>query len=255
MLIRCRGVFFDLYGTLLQYRDPRLAWGRWLEVIQQELTDLGGHVEERDLAGLCDRFFGRDEPHGGPEEATVFERRLAALLTDCRLPVPSVGRLRRVADRAAAAWQEHVPLDPEAPRLLERLSRDFVLGLVTNFDHPPHVRRILEELGIGKRFAVVAISGEIGVKKPGPAIFQKALGAVGLDASEVVHVGDTDADVLGARAAGMAPVFLDRNASDADLDFRADASGAEPQTAVGSRCLRTIRSLSELPGHLAAVGA
>ncbi len=251
-MIRCRGVFFDLYGTLLEYRDIKTAWRRWLEVIHTEIRACGGRVDERDLAVLCDRFFGRDEPQDGPDGATVFERRLAALFTDLDLPPAEGGHLRNVADRAAAAWQEFVPLDPEAEDLLELLARDYVLGLVTNFDHPPHVRKTLEDLGIAHRFAVVAISGEIGVKKPGPAIFLKALRAVGLEAAEVVHVGDTDADILGARAAGLGPVFLDRNSGEAELDFQADPQRGESMAAAGSRCLRTIRNLSDLPDHLTA---
>ena len=51
-------------------------------------------------------------------------------------------------------------------------------------------------------FAVVLTSYDVGAHKPDPAIFEAARDRVG--ASECVMVGDSDDDVEGARAAGMA---------------------------------------------------
>ncbi len=50
----------------------------------------------------------------------------------------------------------------------------------------------------------------VGAAKPDPAIFTLALDGLGLDAEQVVHIGDTRfADVAGARAAGIRPLHVD----------------------------------------------
>jgi putative hydrolase of the HAD superfamily len=58
--------------------------------------------------------------------------------------------------------------------------------------------------------AVVLDSFVVGIEKPQPAIFHRALDALGVPAGQTLHVGDTGwADVAGARAAGVRPVHLD----------------------------------------------
>ncbi len=54
-------------------------------------------------------------------------------------------------------------------------------------------------------------SAAVGASKPHPDIFRYALDRAGLEPHEVVYVGDSYiADVLGARAVGIAPVLIDR---------------------------------------------
>ena len=69
----------------------------------------------------------------------------------------------------------------------------------------------LRALGIEHRFATVVVSGEVGVAKPDPAVFGLVLGALGVGPERVWHVGDSlEADVAGARAAGLTAVWLNR---------------------------------------------
>ena len=75
-------------------------------------------------------------------------------------------------------------------------------------------------------------SAEVGVAKPGPAIFEHALELAGARAADAVHVGDSlENDVAGARAAGIRPVLVARDGS--------APAGVE-----------AIRSLAELPSLL-----
>jgi putative hydrolase of the HAD superfamily len=70
----------------------------------------------------------------------------------------------------------------------------------------------IAQVGSGPWTSVAAIvdSGEIGIAKPDPAIFQPALEALGTDPALTLYVGDTvHADVLGATRAGMPVVQLD----------------------------------------------
>jgi putative hydrolase of the HAD superfamily len=55
------------------------------------------------------------------------------------------------------------------------------------------------------------ISTHAGAAKPAREIFAHALARTGTSADEALHVGDSyEADVLGARQAGLMPVLIDR---------------------------------------------
>ena len=89
--------------------------------------------------------------------------------------------------------------------------------------------------GLGVEVDCVIDSGEVGVMKPDPRIFRIALDRMGLDPAETVFVGDVPAvDVAGARAAGLAPILLDRHDLYGDLD------------------VPRLRSITELPAYLSA---
>lgn len=87
------------------------------------------------------------------------------------------------------------------------------LALVANWDR--NLPALINRLGIGAHFSCVAASQAVGVEKPDPAIFRLALAALSLRVPEqiVLYVGNEyRADVLGARAAGLTPVLIDRYA-------------------------------------------
>ena len=83
-----------------------------------------------------------------------------------------------LAERLAAAFpaeraRRNVPF-PETPAVLERLQRTHRLGLVTN-GSPDLQRAKLKQSGLGGYFAVVIVSGEVGLGKPEAGIERKAL--------------------------------------------------------------------------------
>ena len=81
-------------------------------------------------------------------------------------------------------------------------------GIVTNGGGPTQ-RAKLEALGLVRRPRAVAISEEVGLRKPDPRIFALALEMLGLSAPGVWFVGDHPTnDVLGATSAGLAAVWL-----------------------------------------------
>ena len=89
------------------------------------------------------------------------------------------------------------------------------LAVVSNADGSV-ARRLAEEgivqVGSGPGTSVEAVidSSVVGVAKPDPRIFEPALAAVGAEAAQAIHVGDSVlADVGGARAAGIRPIHLD----------------------------------------------
>jgi HAD superfamily hydrolase (TIGR01509 family) len=77
----------------------------------------------------------------------------------------------------------------------------------------------LERLGLTAGFEFVVDSHEVGVEKPDPAIFELALGRLGVEADAVLHIGDFfHIDVVGARAAGLHAWLIDVGGLYADHD-------------------------------------
>jgi putative hydrolase of the HAD superfamily len=84
------------------------------------------------------------------------------------------------------------------------------VGVVSNAEG--QVARDLDSAGFDGRFEIVVDSRLVGVQKPDPAIFGIALERMSLDPARCVFVGDLPAvDVDGAKAAGIAPILLDRH--------------------------------------------
>ena len=142
------------------------------------------------------------------------------------------------------AWQKHISLDPEVPPVLHALHRSKKLALVTNFDHPPHIRSVLNKLELTPHFDSVVISAEVGVKKPDLRIFDTALKQTAMKPEEVVYVGDTDDDTNAARAAGMVPVLIQRNYKGNAFDFSVNKHNMNQKEFTTD--VKTITKLSEL---------
>ena len=86
-------------------------------------------------------------------------------------------------------------------------------------DPPWILLRDLEEQGLAQRMDAIVFSSEVGVRKPRPEIFRRALDELGVRAVNALFVGDRlDADVRGARDVGMRTVQA--------MWFRAEEDGA-----------------------------
>ncbi len=113
-----------------------------------------------------------------------------------------------------AYWAEHLaqftcPMD-DAQEVLDELSGRFQLGIITN-GIPAEQREKLRRSGLLQYFddRHIVISGEVGMKKPDPAIFRLAAERMGVPCEECAFVGDLfGRDILGAHRAGMTPVWI-----------------------------------------------
>ena len=69
----------------------------------------------------------------------------------------------------------------------------------------------MRRLGLTPYLDFVLTAAEVGAEKPAPEMFAAALQRAAARPGEAVHVGDQPrSDVLGARAAGIYPILLDR---------------------------------------------
>jgi phosphoserine phosphatase len=185
-------------------------------------------------AGEClwGRFIGED-PRLRPINAWAAQYQLdcwAAALGDLgvhdEILAATLAERFRVERRA-----RHDLLFPETRATLDAIHALYPLALVTN-GAPDIQRDKLAGSGLERYFPVVQVSVEAGVAKPDPAIFIRALDALGVAPEHAVMVGDNPArDILGANHAGIRAIWIRR-------DNQPLSPGAQPDA--------TIASLSEL---------
>ena len=125
---------------------------------------------------------------------------------------------------------DHGELYNGALALLESLAGRVRVAMVTNGIGPVQRGR-LDRLGIGDFFETVAISGELGMSKPDPAIFDHTLGVLDVrDRSSVVMVGDSlVSDIAGAANASIDSIWFapsDAVSGPVEPTFRADRLNA-----------------------------
>lgn len=132
-------------------------------------------------------------------------------------------------------------LDGMTP-VLRDLKQNFKLGIVAN--QHPEIMDGLRDYGVDKLFETIVISEIVNLFKPDPAIFVCGLAAAGIDASQVIFVGDRpDNDILPAKSLGMGTVRLRRGVQYSHFNPSDPAMIAD----------RVVESVSELAAAVRAV--
>jgi putative hydrolase of the HAD superfamily len=143
-------------------------------------------------------------------EISVDEARLArfrAIAADCGAPSLDVEQL---AVTYRAAYRRERRAVPGALELLAAVRTRAKVAVVTNNVVAEQIEK-LAHLGMTPLVDALVISEEVGVRKPDAAIFRIALARAAASADEAVMLGDSwGSDVLGARAAGIRAVWLNR---------------------------------------------
>lgn len=240
-----KGVFFDLYGTLLTYDDVQAGWSDWLTAFYNGLAASGLSMPREAFAEQCDGFFSKPAPSPQEDGLTVYERRIQAFAAELGVDLAEL-QVQKTADATIEAWDRHTSLDPEAKDVLSTLRRTRTVGLISNYDHPPHVYLLLAKLGLAALFDVVIVSGEVGVEKPDPRIFELAVQQARLRPREVVYVGDTGDDVHGALDAGLCPILIRREGAAPEQEFADFNVDQQPGGRVAVDGVETISKLSDL---------
>ena len=91
------------------------------------------------------------------------------------------------------------------------------------------MRELFAEIGLLDRLDAIAVSADVGKRKPSPLIFEAALAQAGVGPGEAVMVGDRlREDIGGARAVGMTSVQATWFADDDSGLATPDARASEP---------------------------
>jgi putative hydrolase of the HAD superfamily len=128
-----------------------------------------------------------------------------------------------------AAWAPARRLAGTTHALLDAIrERGLKTGIVSNaFDPGWILMRDLTEMGLAERLDVAVFSSDVGLRKPHPTIFQRALDELGVQPERALFVGDRlRQDVGGAHALGMRTVQamwfrVEEDVDGIEPDFRA----------------------------------
>ncbi len=242
-------LFFDLYGTLtVRVPDGPSGPGPG-RVLIAAVGDLDMDASTLNADTVLDELWQFAVlPQKG--EGTPFEMRLAGFLNSrlhCDLSPPD---LREAADAVCAEWERGYHVDPQAHPVLERLGESFPLGLVSNFDHPPHVHRQLSWTGLQQHFATIVVSGDVGTQKPEPEILRIACDRINAAVERCAYVGDSIVDYRAAGGAGMSFFWIRRppiqGLTESPTDDAYRETDAELETLAETGRISRIASLIDL---------
>lgn len=219
--IRC--VLFDLGGTLWQHRDDAV-----LQACEQASN-------ERALARLrqhagCEVFADVDETTAGALLRRAVERSIRDRTRENPLYEPDFAQATREALQASgvpgvdadcgeaiyealrvSSLASRQLFEDALPTLRALKQRGYLLGVVTNRHYGGEpFREDLREIGLLDYFdySHMAISADLGIRKPHPDIFNYALKALNVLPREAAMVGDSlRADVAGAKMMGIVAIW------------------------------------------------
>ena len=203
-------IFFDAFGTLFDFgqaANPPLDFQRLLAqndvVLPLEIVRTAIEQEMSHFRKWQKKVRNR---------AQLRELRLeCAEITIAGLGGSKICSLEpdRVVELLVETFPNVVFADVEPAVQLAR-NRGIGVGVISNFSYMLPI--ILEDLGLLNIFDVVAFSAELGIEKPDPDIFCRAIEMAGGKGHSFAHIGDTyDEDVEGARLANVNVVLLDRS--------------------------------------------
>lgn len=217
-----KGIFIDIDDTLLDYIPCcREAFDKAMSSLTAERSYSEAVLQRSGLTvedGLFQLFFsisGRlfsEAKHGLHTIAEVMELYPKEFIATIGYPDSAVDPFKHAF---RAAWGKTHTLVPGAREMLERLkAKGYRLFAASNsFGHLQRSR--LEQAGILPFFEDTFISMDIGYDKPDIRFYQEALRRAGLQAHEVLMIGDSmTTDVIGAQNAGMDALFFDRQKDD-----------------------------------------
>lgn len=151
---------------------------------------------------LPDANLVADEAHECEMFVSYFRRSLAAINV-----TPGEEDLRRLA------WlqvyrSDRYTLFADVLSWLKRWKGDYKLGIVS--DAPPSTRRIMGEMGVLEWMDAATFSCEIGVLKPGAAIYRRTLEGMGIPPHEAVFIDDMPEKLRGGEALGIRGIQMRR---------------------------------------------
>jgi putative hydrolase of the HAD superfamily len=222
--VTTRAVLLDALGTLVELQPPAPR-------PRARLAEAGFDVtEERAAAGFAaeiEYYLGHHMEGSDRERLDDLRDRCAGVMMEA-LELPGLDH--PTARRAMLGSLEFRPYPDVEPALRELREAGLRLVVCSNWDCS--LPDWLGPLGLLDLVDGVVTSAVVGVTKPDPEPFRRALALAGADADEALHVGDSlENDVEGARAAGVRAVLVAR-------------AGEQPPGVEAIRSLAELRSLT-----------
>jgi putative hydrolase of the HAD superfamily len=230
--VRGSAVLLDAMGTLLHLEDPVPR----LRAALRERFGIDVGAEAAAAAMRAEIVYYRAHLGEGRDATSVAALR-AACAEAMRPALPALaGAPGERLTEALLAALEFSAFPDAAPALRALRAAGCPRVVVSNWDAALAER--LEETGLLALVDGVVTSAEVGAAKPARAVFERGLALAGVPAERAWHAGDDlEADVGGARAAGIRAVLVARDGAPPD------AGGAD-----------VLPSLEGLPALVASAG-
>ena len=169
------------------------------------------------ISRAVDADIQREYEAGRPEEveiATIYDAALRRIGLELE---PDL--IEQIMELEQRGWLNSVHVGPDVVPTLEAVhGLGLRLGLVSNAAYRPRLMmEQLEAVGLRSYFDAVTFSSEVGLRKPHPGIYTDALKKLGVDARNVLFVGDRlREDVQGPQQLGMRAVLVREWRQEAD---------------------------------------
>ena len=239
-----KGILFDLDDTIIAY--DAVAAKAW-RVACGEYAGGSGRVDTAALLDAIERvgnWYYSDAARCKQARMNLraARREIVCLALD-RIGVNDPALGCRIADVYSARRDEFITLFPGAEQALSVLREQGVaMALLTNGEAASQ-RAKIGRFGLERFFDVTLVEGELGMGKPDPAVYQRALAGLGLKAADAWMVGDNlEWDVAAPQRLGIRGIWN---------DYR--RAGLPPDCPV--RPDRIVHSIAELAGVPVAAGA
>jgi HAD superfamily hydrolase (TIGR01509 family) len=204
-----KGVIFDFHATLVEGGDA----GRWIDAAIRRLVADGS--AEPDLS--ADQITGLREhlDHIWQHAHTIDPRSERDLSHDRHWDVfnrtvalyPGI-KPDLIAALYAVMPDQWMPFVDALPVLRELKSRGVKIVVLSNIGLD--IRPLLERTGISELLDGVVLSFEVGLVKPDPAIFARALDLLDVPGSQTLMVGDSPRDDVGGVPLQIRTLILPR---------------------------------------------
>jgi putative hydrolase of the HAD superfamily len=202
-----KAVLFDLDGTLLN-RDASVE--KFINSQYERLNEWVAHIPKEKYVS---RFIELD-CRGYVWKDKVFQQMVV------EFNITGLTWKQFLQDYINHFKENCVPF-PNLHEMLSSLaSQSIVLGIISNGKGQFQMDNI-RALGIEKYLETILISEVVGIKKPNPRIFKKALGHLSISPNECIFVWDhPENDVKASKNVGMIGVWKkDSQREDVDSDF------------------------------------
>jgi putative hydrolase of the HAD superfamily len=209
LMLAVKGIGFDLFGTLVL--QERFSFDQCIDALYHSLMTSGFTLEKGEFLQVYRAVNRRLVDQATVEGRETYNRLwvAGALQSLGHVIAPTDACIAEAINAYFEPFIKSCQLIPGTYEMLESLKDRYRIALVSNFTHPPAVEQILARVGIAHFFGEILISGELGFRKPHPAVFAELKRRLGIEAAAIVFVGDElQADVIGAQEAGMRTVWM-----------------------------------------------
>ena len=205
--MKYRAIFFDRDGTLTRNNPD------WEELRRDCLSRWSGRPfqdsEEffmRNFRRVLDGGFPFAPYHNVDEELQFFRQWYLFAFEELGITENIEERADFLTEHLWYLKKEPYSETEEVLRYFQK--KGFRIGVIS--DCPPSLELSLRNCGLHDYFTSFTASSLVGAGKPSPIIFQAALTAQDVSASESIFVDDTRTETDGARQQGFTAFWLDR---------------------------------------------